>query len=156
MKRWPVVVAAVAVFGMFAMTAASQPPDGKEKGQPPGEKGFGRGKGDGKGGRRPRFELGQLLPPFARDQLQLSDDQQKQLDALEKEVKEKLSKILTADQMRMIENMSPPGQEGRGEGKGKGQGGRGEGKGKRGEGKDGKGPPRDEKSGTDRPDRPPE
>ena len=96
------------VFGLLAFAAAalivasseavSQPPDG------------GKAKKGGKDkGRPPRFELGKVLPPFARDELNLTADQQKQLADLEKEVKAKLEKILTAEQKKTLEEMRPPG-----------------------------------------------
>lgn len=89
---------AAAAFIVASSEAVSQPPDG------------GRGKKGGKEkGRPPRFELGRVLPPFARDELNLTEDQQKQLADLEKEVKAKLEKILTAEQKKQLEQMRPPG-----------------------------------------------
>ena len=84
MKR---LICGVLAFAAAAVVIASpeawsQSPDG------------GRGKKGGKEkGRPPRFELGKVLPPFARDELNLTDEQQKQLAALEKEVKAKLVKV---------------------------------------------------------------
>ena len=97
-----------AVFGLLTFAAAafvvasseawSQPPDG------------GRGKkGAKEKGRPPRFALGKVLPPFAREELNLTDEQQKQLAELEREVKAKLEKILTAEQKKMLEELRPPG-----------------------------------------------
>ncbi len=55
----------------------------------------------------PRYELGQVFPPDVRDRLQLTKEQQKQIADLEKEVKERLVKILTAEQRKQAE-MPPP------------------------------------------------
>jgi hypothetical protein len=88
---------ATAVVGICALTASSQPPDGKDG---PGRKGK-------KGGPR-GFELGRVLPPFVRDDLDLTDEQERAISALEKEVKEKLEKILTAEQRQKAANARPP------------------------------------------------
>ena len=45
-----------------------------------------------------RYELGQLFPPFVRDQLDLTPEQEKQVAELEAMVKQRLDKMLTADQ----------------------------------------------------------
>ena len=49
-----------------------------------------------------------LLPPHAEDELNLGADQKTQLAALETETKAKLEKILTAQQMKQLEEMRPP------------------------------------------------
>ena len=127
-----------AVFGLTALAAGallivsqgvSQPPGGKE------------GKGPPDRGGPPRFELGQLLPPPLVEELKLTAEQKKELDAIQKDVKARLDKLLTAEQKKMVESFRPRGGPG-------GPGGRG--------GPDGGGrPPRDGKGGDDRPDRPP-
>lgn len=76
--------------------------------QPPGGRG-GRGEGRGPQGGPPPYELGKILPPFVREGLDLTDEQQKQLAELEKEVKEKLTKILTEEQRKKIGQMRPRG-----------------------------------------------
>lgn len=53
-----------------------------------------------------------LLPPRAQEQLQLTDDQRKQIAALESETKAKLEKILTPEQMDQLKNMRPPMRQG--------------------------------------------
>ena len=105
------------LFGAMAAFAASaaltvgvagfQPPEGGggEKKGPPG-KGQKGGKGDKKGKRG--FQLGTVLPPHVVDELDLTADQQKKLEALEKDVKAKLEKILTADQIKRLDEMGPP------------------------------------------------
>ena len=105
-KRWTIGLLALVAAGLFVMTAESQPPEGggKDKGGRGGQRGGPGGPGGGPG----RFELGRVLPPFVKDQLNLTEDQEKQLADLEKDVKAKLSKILTADQMKQLQDMRPP------------------------------------------------
>src|SRR5947209_13284057 len=103
MKRFlcGLLVFAAAAAVVASSEAWSQPPDG------------GRGKKGGKEkGRPPRFELGKVLPPFARDELNLTDEQQKQLADLERDVKAKLERILTAEQKKKLEELRPPGPPG--------------------------------------------
>ncbi len=64
-----------------------------------------------------------LLPPGAEQKLNLTDDQKTQLAALETEVRGKLEKILTPEQMAQLKKMHPPGR--RGGGGPEGQGGPG-------------------------------
>jgi hypothetical protein len=89
---------------LIGSPAMSQPPGGKDdKGGPGGKGGFPGGPGGfgGKGG----FKLGAVLPPFAQEQLKLTDDQKTQLAALEADVKGKLEKMLTPDQLKSLETM---------------------------------------------------
>ena len=44
--------------------------------------------------------IGDVLPPFVRDEVTLSAEQLKKVEALEAEVKAKLSKILSPEQMK--------------------------------------------------------
>jgi outer membrane protein assembly factor BamB len=82
----------------------------------PGRGGFGAP--GGFGGFAPP---GQLLPPFVQDRINLTPEQKKQLEALQKEVDGKLDKILTDEQRKQYKEM----REGlRGGGPG-GRGGRG-------------------------------
>lgn len=53
-----------------------------------------------------------LLPPRAREQLNLTADQLKQVAALEAEVKAKLEKILTPEQLEQLKQMRPPQRQG--------------------------------------------
>jgi len=55
-----------------------------------------------------------VLPPHARELLKLTDDQQKQIAALEAEVKEKMEKILTPEQLEQLKKMRPPHPGGQG------------------------------------------
>ena len=88
-------LAAVCFASAIALTAQSQPPG------PPGDKKGGKDKDP------PRYELGKVLPPFVREGLNLTREQEKQLAELEAEVKEKLNKILTDEQKKLIESMRP-------------------------------------------------
>lgn len=77
---------------------------------PPG--GFPKG---GPGMMPPGFgppQPGQVMPPFLRDFLKLSDEQKKQLDDLQKEVDGKLEKILNADQKKQLDDMKKRGPAG--------------------------------------------
>ncbi len=89
-----VVPTALATLALLAFT---QP--GDEKGKA-GKKGF------------PPFELGRVLPPFLREQLDLSDDQSRKLAELEAEVRQKLEKILTEEQVRRLKELSGKGPKG--------------------------------------------
>lgn len=75
------------------------------------------GAGEGPGGGPGRTPGGfHLLPPRAEEHLNLTADQLKQVAALEAEVKAKLEKILTADQLQQLKKMRPPRRpEGNGE-----------------------------------------
>jgi hypothetical protein len=103
MRRAWVGTLAVGAIVACAVTVASQPPE---------EKGKGPAKHYGSPAGPPPLELGRVLPPHLRDQLDLTDEQDRQLDELEKEVKERLLKILTPEQRRSLRELrrhSPPG-----------------------------------------------
>jgi hypothetical protein len=97
MRRLLALAFATAVVGICALTASSQPPEGRGGPGGKGQKGGPRG-----------FELGKVLPPFVRDELDLTDEQEKAIAELEKEVKQKLEKILTAEQRQKATNARPP------------------------------------------------
>ena len=50
---------------------------------------------------------GQVLPTFIQDQLKLTAEQKKQLAELQKEVDDKLAKILTAEQKKSLQEVRP-------------------------------------------------
>ena len=85
----------------------NQRPEGQ---RPPGPGGVGNARG-GPGGIH-------LLPPRAQEELKLTEEQKKQIAALEAETKAKLEKILTPEQLEQLKNMRPPMRPG-------GQGGQG-------------------------------
>lgn len=106
----------------------NQAPDGQRP--PPREGGAGGPGGPGQGG--PGGQGGfHLLPPRAMEQLNLTAEQQKKLTALEAELKAKLEKILTPEQMQQLKQMRPPQRQGGPGGPG-GQGGFGGGPGGQG------------------------
>jgi EF hand len=81
-----------------------------------GPPGFG-GPGGGPGGFRmgpPR--PGEILPPMLRERLQLTREQSRQVDALQKDVDAKLAKILNHDQKKQLEEMRSRGPGGFGPG----------------------------------------
>jgi Spy/CpxP family protein refolding chaperone len=69
-----------------------------------GPKGFGKGP-KGFGPPRP----GQMLPPIMVDLLELTPDQRKQLDALQKDVDRRLGKILTEEQKMKLKEFQERG-----------------------------------------------
>jgi EF hand len=79
---------------------------GDDRGGPPP----GRGPGGPGGPPQP----GQILPPFLQDRLNISPEQRKQLEALQKEVDSKLARILTPEQKKQLKDMrdrfGPPGR----------------------------------------------
>src|SRR5437879_617309 len=82
--------------------AGNNPPPPQDRGGPGGPGGGGP---RGRGGPPQGFHL---LPPFAMEQLELSDDQKQQIATLEKETREKLNKILSADQQKKLDELRPP------------------------------------------------
>ena len=73
------------LLGSTALCGLSEQPDG-----PPPKKG-------------PRPQPGSVLPPFVRAELELSEEQERQIADLEREVKGRLAKILSEEQMRQVE-----------------------------------------------------
>jgi outer membrane protein assembly factor BamB len=109
--QWKVKVPGVAwsspvVWGdkVFVTTAVTdnqrKPPRGGGFGGPGGPGGFGPPGGPG-GPPRP----GQILPGFLQGMLNLTDDQKKQLDGLQKDVDGKLAKLLTEEQNKQLKDM---------------------------------------------------
>ena len=122
MKKSAIILALALGVSAWSVTAQEQggpPPSGQP---PPGHEGGPGGPG-GPGGQR-GFHL---LPPPVQAQLNLTADQQKQLAALEAEVKAKLEKILTPEQMEKLKQMRPPPGQGRMGGGGPGGAGPGRG-----------------------------
>jgi hypothetical protein len=65
------------------------------------------------------------MPPFVQDQLNLTDEQKKQITDLEKQTKEKLDNILTDEQKQKLKDIRSQFRGGRGPGGPGGQGGQG-------------------------------
>lgn len=84
----------------------AQPPGGPPPGE--GRPQDGRPPQDGRRGAPPRFELGRVLPPPLREQLELTEEQSRQLAELEKDVKAKLERILTPEQRKKLSRQGPP------------------------------------------------
>jgi Spy/CpxP family protein refolding chaperone len=96
-------------------------PGGRFPGGPGGPGGGPGGPGGrGPGGFGGAPQPGQILPPFVLEQLNLTAEQKKQLEELQKEVDGRLGKILTAEQKKQLQEMRP----GQGRGGPPGEGGR--------------------------------
>jgi EF hand len=97
-------------------------PGGRGPGGPGGPGDRGPGGPGGPGGRGPGGppQPGQILPSFLQERLNLTAEQKKQLEALQKDVDTRLAKILTAEQKKQLKEMRGPGGPG-------GPGGRGPG-----------------------------
>lgn len=93
-----------ALFAKEGPSLFGTPPEGFPKGPPAG---FPKG---GPGMMPPGMMVGppqpgQVMPPFLRDLLKMSDEQKKQLDELQKDVDAKLGKILNDDQKKLLDDM---------------------------------------------------
>jgi len=100
---------------------------GDERGRPEGPGGRGPGGPGGPGGRGPGGppQPGQILPSFLQERLNLTAEQKKQVEALQKEVDARLAKILTDEQKKQLKEMREGGRPG-GPPPGRGPGGPGE------------------------------
>lgn len=98
------LLVAGAVF-IGTVVAAAQSP-GRERGRDDDNGPLGRPPRAGPPG---RFEPGRLLPPPIRAELDLTEEQERQLDDLEREVKGRLLRILTdTQQQKLREHRRPP------------------------------------------------
>lgn len=146
MQKYLAGIATLGLICFMGLSVWSQPQDGKGGPGKDGGKDFKKGPGGDKKGPPMGFELGKVLPPHIADTLELSEDQLKQIADLEKDVKSKLTKILTAGQVKKVEASKGLGKMDGKEGKGK------EGKDKDGKGDKGKeGAAPDKKSSQPRP-----
>ncbi|RLS21437.1 MAG: hypothetical protein DWH70_13710 [Planctomycetota bacterium] len=146
MQKYLAGIATLGLICFMGLSVWSQPQDGKGGPGKDGGKDFKKGPGGDKKGPPMGFELGKVLPPHIADTLELSEEQLKQIAALEKDVKVKLTKILTAGQVKKAEASKGLGKMDGKEGKGK------EGKDKEGKGDKGKdGAAPDKKSSQPRP-----
>ncbi|MFL6052822.1 MAG: hypothetical protein ACJ72W_07900 [Actinoallomurus sp.] len=98
---------------LAAKMAAEEPRGGR--GGPGGPGGRGPGGPGGFGGPPGgRMQPGQVLPPFLQEQLNLTDDQKKQLAELQSDVDAKLAKLLTDSQKQQLKELRDRGSGGRG------------------------------------------
>jgi len=101
MKRAIVSIFAFAAgMGIILSSAVSQPPEGPEGKD---------GRGGGKEGGPPRYELGQVFPPPLMEEMKLTPEQFKELEKIQKDLKVKLDKLLTEDQKKAVQNFRPRG-----------------------------------------------
>jgi Spy/CpxP family protein refolding chaperone len=118
-------------LGASTCLLQAQPDQGQGPGAPGGQRPGRRQNGGGPGGPGGPQQGFHVLPPFVQDQLNLTDDQKKQIADLEKQTKAKLDTILTDEQKQKLKDMrcqfrrrGPGGQGGPGgPGEGPGSGG---------------------------------
>jgi Spy/CpxP family protein refolding chaperone len=153
MRTFVAVAVSLAAVALGVFTAMAQPPQGEirtRQGPPQGPYGP---PPDGRQplGGPPRWELGKLIPPPIQDELNLTDEQQKQLHDLEKEVRDRVMKMLTSEQKDKLKRLQNRGLGGPPDGRGEPPDRRGP---PRGEGRpDRGGPPRGEGQRGGPPDR---
>jgi hypothetical protein len=117
MQTFMRMVLSLGAAGLGVLTAVAQPPEGeiRTRQAPPGRYGGGPDGRQPPGG-PPRWELGRLIPPPIEDELNLTEDQQKQLHDLEKEVRDRVMKMLTSEQKDKLKRLQrrggPPGGHG--------------------------------------------
>jgi hypothetical protein len=145
MQKYLAGIATLGLICFMGLSVWSQPQDGKGGPAKDAGKDFKKGPGGDKKGPPMGFEIGKVLPPHIADTLELSEDQLKQIADLEKEVKAKLTKILTAGQVKKAESSKGLGKMDGKEGKGK------DGKDKEGKDKSKDGAAPDKKSSQPRP-----
>jgi hypothetical protein len=145
MQKYLAGIATLGLICFMGLSVWSQPQDGKGGPGKDAGKDFKKGPGGDKKGPPMGFEIGKVLPPHIADTLELSEDQLKQIADLEKEVKAKLTKILTAGQVKKAESSKGLGKMDGKEGKGK------DGKDKEGKDKSKDGAAPDKKSSQPRP-----
>ncbi len=106
MKSLWLIVAVVGLLALAGERVLSQPPQDREPrdGRPPV-----RRAGPPPNGRPAPWEPGKVMPPHVRRELRLSEDQNKQLAGLEKEVKERILRILSEDQKKQLKELRPEG-----------------------------------------------
>ena len=93
---------------MFQQGRGSQQGPGDRQGQQQGGP-MGQGSPPGFQGMGRPPQPGEILPQFLREPLELTAKQTRELDALQTRVTRSLSRILTAEQQRMLQPPGPPG-----------------------------------------------
>src|SRR5438094_559719 len=104
MRIFSVFVMLTVCLALAASGTSAQPPKDKKGDGPKG----------GKGGLGGPPQPGQVLSPGVQDALNLSADQKKQVETLQKEVDERLVKILTDGQQAQLQEMRDSGFGGKG------------------------------------------
>ena len=118
MKQSIIAMLGVGALAVAFLTGMAEQPDkekGPKKGPPPEKKGW---------------EPGKIIPPHIRDGLELTEEQERKIADLEKEVRGKLLSIFTEEQKRRLQELNdkgpkgppkdgPPEKGGKGKGKGK-------------------------------------
>lgn len=97
MKRLSILVLSLGLCAGTSLSFAADAPP-RPDGPPPRDGGGGPPGGGG-------FHI---LPRFVVEKLALTEEQHKQLADLEKETKDKLAKILTPEQLKILEQSRPP------------------------------------------------
>ena len=105
MKKSIIAVFALGALAVVFLTGMADQPGEKDKGPKKGPPGFEK-KGP------PPWEPGKIMPPHVRHFLDLTDDQEQKIGALEKEVRTKLLQILTADQKQRLNELKDKGPKG--------------------------------------------
>lgn len=126
MRRLPLLMLSlvgVSVLSFGINVIGAPPQDG-----PPPQEGGQQGQADHQPGDRPPSDRPggggfHLIPRFVQEKLELSQEQQDQIDQLEKETKAKLEKILTPEQMQILQTARPPRPNNGGQGGGQNRGG---------------------------------
>src|SRR5665213_273919 len=104
------------LFAMSAFTALAVLVSFQAVSQPP----RGKAGNEGRRGGPPRFELGQVFPPPLLEELNLTPEQEQQLEVIRKDLHAKLDKLLTDEQKKKVEDFRPRGPGGPGGPDGKG------------------------------------
>jgi Spy/CpxP family protein refolding chaperone len=157
MRTFIALALSLGAVALGVCTATAQPPEGEIRArQTPPQRRYGPPR-DGRQppGGPPRWELGKLIPPPIQDELNLTDEQQKQLHDLEREVRDRVMKMLTSEQKDKLKRLQHRGPGGPPDGRGEPPDRRGppRGEGPRGGPPDRDGPP-DRPGRREPPDRP--
>src|SRR5207237_1078920 len=110
MRTFSVFVLLTVCLALAASGTSAQPPKDKKGDGPKGGKGGLGGKGGFGGPPQP----GQVLSSGVQDALNLTADQKKQVETLQKDVDERLAKILTDAQQTQLQEMRDGGFGGKG------------------------------------------
>ncbi|PQO41989.1 hypothetical protein [Blastopirellula marina] len=84
--------------------------NGSRRGRPPAAPPMGPPPGGPRPMGPPEIRIGQVLPPFLADRLELTGDQKEKLEELQEMVDQRLKTILTQDQISQLQQLRPPGR----------------------------------------------